>query len=108
MNKKFPNCFIQIFIFMMLSCTALLPQNTFIRSQYFSITTPGEKEWDEIKDNDLENKEFLYLQKGHGGGNLSESDYPIKTLIIQQRKIQNDTNEIELLRDKLNEMFKVI
>lgn len=101
MNKKFPNCFIQIFIFMMLSCTALLPQNTFIRSQYFSITTPGEKDWYEIKDNDLGSKEFLCLQKGHGPGNLSKSDYPIKTLIIQRRKIQDDTNDVEKLRAKL-------
>ena len=43
------------------------------------------------------------LQKGHGPGNLSKSDYPIKTLIIQRRKIQDDTIDIEMLRDKLYE-----
>jgi hypothetical protein len=101
MKKIFSICFIIILLFIILSCAASLPPNTFIRSQYFSIATPVEKDWDEIKGNDLENKEFICLQKGHGPGNLSESDYPIKTLIIHRRKIQDDTDDIELLKARL-------
>ena len=106
MKKIFSICFIVILTFILDSCTASLPSYTSINSQYFSITTPSEKEWDQIKVNDLENKEIIYLQKGHGGGNMSESDYPIKTLIIQRRKIQDDTDDIELLRVSLNEIVQ--
>ena len=49
---------------MMLSCAASLPPNSYIRSQYFSITTPGEEDWNEIKDNNLENDEIICVTKG--------------------------------------------
>ncbi len=101
MKKIFTICFITILIFMMLSCAASLPPNSYIRSQYFSITTPCEKDWNEIKGNNLENDEIIWLQKGHGPGNLSKAEHPIKTLFIQRRTIQDNIDNTELLNATL-------
>jgi hypothetical protein len=85
----------------MLSCAASLPPNFSIRSQYFSITTPGEEDWNEIEDNNLENDEIIWLQKGHGPGNLSEAEHPIKTLFIQRRTIQDNIDNTVMLNATL-------
>jgi hypothetical protein len=93
-------------MFTLFSCSSSLSQNTYLNSQYFSLTTPNEEDWDEIKNNDSENNESIWLQKGHGPGNLSEAEYPIKTLLIQRRAIQEITSNNELLISNLYELVQ--
>lgn len=104
MKKIISNCFITIIMFTLFSCASSLPPNSSFKSQYFKMTTPAEEDWDEIKNNDSENNESIWLQKGHGPGNLSEAKYPIKTVLIQRRAIQEITSNKEQLISNLYEL----
>ena len=106
MKKIISNCFTTILLFTLFSCASSLPPNTSFKSQYFRITTPAEEDWDEIKNNDSGKIEDLWLQKGRGPGNLSEADYPIKTLLVQRRTIQEITSNKEQLISNLYELVQ--
>ena len=106
MKKIITNCFTTILLFTLFSCASSLPPNTSFKSQYFRIITPAEEDWDEIKNIESENNESIWLQKGHGPGNLSKAEYPIKTLLIQRRTIQEITSNKDQLISNLYELVQ--
>jgi hypothetical protein len=87
--------------FILISCASSLPPNSLISSKYFDLTSPNENGWNSSSEIQSNPRDSIYLQKGHGPGNLSSADFPIKTLIIMRKSILDSALEVEELKSKL-------
>lgn len=107
MNNKHIQYCLQFFLFLFLySCASSLPPNSFIANQYFSITSPNEEAWNVIEENESKTSGIILLQKGHGPGNLSAADYPIKSILIIRRKIPDSLVIERSMQVGLNEIVR--
>lgn len=103
-EKIFLYCLSAVSIWVLNSCSSSLPTNSPISSEYFSMASPKETGWTLKQKNDSKTSESIWLQKGHGPGNLSSADYPIKTMLILRKTIPDFIIGENMLESKLYEL----